>query len=167
MMQKFTEGIEKIYTDLDETYGDQQDQQIFDILSDMEADIETGNISQEDVVDRVADAIVVTTELGVKIEEAVEKFFFQLGLDSIPPDRRSRDYRGQTGEGTLNAATVPGGFTDDFLVDRIYRILTGMTRSPERGGVDPDGESPLDDVFGTIRDIISDIEKSHPEFERR
>jgi hypothetical protein len=164
-MQKFTEGIERVYTDLDETYGDQQDQQIFDILSDMEADIETGNVSQEEIVDKVADAIVVTTELGVKIEEAVEKFFFQLGLDSIRPDRRARDYRGQTGEGTLNAAAQPTeGLTDDFLVGRIYRILTGMIRSPERGGVNPDGESPLNDVFGTIRDIISDIKKSHPEF---
>jgi len=119
-MKQFTEGIEKIYADLDgtddlksklhfEAYGDQQDQQIFDILSDMESDIETGEYTQEEIVDKVADAIVVTTELGAKIEEAVEKFFFQLGLDGIPPDRRSRDYIDQTGEGTdvLNAKAVP------------------------------------------------------------
>ena len=110
IMQQFTEGIEKVYTDLTETYGDQQDQQIFDILSDMESDIETGNVSQEEIVDKVADAIVVTTELGVKIEEAVEKFFFQIGLDSIPADRRSRDSLAQPGEATdrvLNAKAVP------------------------------------------------------------
>jgi hypothetical protein len=162
IMQQFTEGIEKVYTDLTETYGDQQDQQIFDILSDMEADIETGNVSQEEIVDKVADAIVVTTELGVKIEEAVEKFFFQLGLDSIPADRRSRDYRDQKmpGEATdriVNAKAVPDQVEgqpyvhtdDDFLL-----FLEWLIRQEDENG----------EAKYTARSIVDVISKPYKEW---
>ena len=100
MMQQFTEGIERIYSNLDgvdDLNEDLDDQEIFDILSDMEADIETGEYTQEEIVDMVANQLgtqlgkEISTEEGARVEEAVEKFYFQLGLDSIPPDRRSRD----------------------------------------------------------------------------
>ena len=94
MMKQFTEGIDKVYANLDEGPEDRQGQQIFDVLSDMEADIGTGEYSQEEIVDTVINNVggeEASTELGAQVEDAVEKFYFQLGLDSIPPDRRSRD----------------------------------------------------------------------------
>ena len=112
MMQQFTEGIDKVYANLDEGPDARQDQQIFDILSDMEADIGTGEYSQEEIVDTVTNNVggeEASTELGAQVEDAVEKFYFQLGLDSIPPDRRSRDYLAQHTDSTLgiNAAVEP------------------------------------------------------------
>ena len=122
-MQQFTEGIEKIYAGLDalddlkskllfENPDARQDRQIFDILSDMEAEIETGEYPQEEIVDNITNTIggeEASTELAARVEDAVEKFYFQLGLDGIPADRRARDYISQAGEGTdvLNAKAVP------------------------------------------------------------
>jgi len=73
------------------------DQDIFNILSDMEAELETGEYTQEEVVDKVAEELskqsgtAVSTEEGAQIEHKVEQFYSMLGLDSIPTDRRSRD----------------------------------------------------------------------------
>ena len=74
------------------------DQDVFNILSDMEAEIETGEYPQEEIVDTVSDRLAaqlgreIYTEEGTRIEQQVEDFYAQLGLDSIPADRRSRDY---------------------------------------------------------------------------
>jgi hypothetical protein len=72
------------------------EQEVFDRLSDIEAEIETGQYSQEDIVDQIADQIEqetnqeVTTEQGAVIETKVEEYFAMLNL-SHPPHRFSRD----------------------------------------------------------------------------
>ena len=74
------------------------DQEVSDLLSDHEADIETGEYTQEEIVDKVAEELAnrsgtdISTEQGARIEGSVENYFRMLGLDSIPPDTRSRDY---------------------------------------------------------------------------
>ena len=74
------------------------DQDVFNILSDMEAEIETGEYPQEEIVDMVSDRLEsqrgrdISTDEGSQIERQVEDFYAQLGLDSVPADRRSRDY---------------------------------------------------------------------------
>ena len=74
------------------------DQDIFNILSDMEAQLETGEYSQEETVDTVSDRLQselgkeISTEEGARIEQKVEDFYGMLGLEAIPADRRSRDY---------------------------------------------------------------------------
>ena len=74
------------------------DQDIFNILSDMEAELETGEYSQEETVDTVSDRLQselgkeISTEEGARIEQKVEDFYDMLGLEAIPADRRSRDY---------------------------------------------------------------------------
>ena len=72
------------------------EQEVFDRLSDIEAEIETGEHSQEDVVEQIANQIEqetnqeVTTEQGAVIETKVEEYFAMLNL-SHPPHRFSRD----------------------------------------------------------------------------
>jgi hypothetical protein len=74
------------------------DQDIFNILDPLEAQIETGEYTQEEIVDIVTQQAAdqlgteISTEEGARIEQKVEHFYSMLGLDSIPPDRRSRDY---------------------------------------------------------------------------
>jgi hypothetical protein len=80
------------------------EQEVFDKLSDLEAEIETKRYSQEDIVDHVADEIAreknieVTTEQGAVIETKVEEYFAMLNLPH-PPHRVSRDAL-STQEGT-------------------------------------------------------------------
>ena len=72
------------------------EQEVFDRLSDIEAEIETGEHSQEDVVEQIANQIEqetnqeVTTQQGAVIETKVEEYFAMLNL-SHPPHRFSRD----------------------------------------------------------------------------
>ena len=72
------------------------EQEVFDRLSDIEAEIETGEYSQEDVVDQIANQIEqetnqeVTTQQGAVIETKVEEYFAMLNLPH-PPHRVSRD----------------------------------------------------------------------------
>ena len=86
------------------------DQEVFDILSDQEADIETGEYTQDEIVDKVAEDLAnrsgtdISTEQGARIETNVENYFRMLGLDSIPPDTRSRDYL--AGRSTQTAPVV-------------------------------------------------------------
>ena len=107
------------------------DQDIFNILSDMEAELETGEYTQEEVVDKVAgelskqSGIEVSTEEGAQIEHKVEQFYSMLGLDSIPADRRSRDYSAdRPARPTDNVPGVPGKVegepwihSDDTFID--------------------------------------------------
>ena len=92
------------------------DQDIFNILSDMEAELETGEYTQEEVVDKVAEELSkqsgteVSTEEGAQIEQKVEQFYSMLGLDSIPADRRSRDY---SADRPVRPTGVPGSPFDD------------------------------------------------------
>ena len=74
------------------------DQDIFNILDPLEAQIESGEYTQEEIVDIVTQELSsqlgaeISTEEGARIEQKVEHFYTMIGLDSIPADRRSRDY---------------------------------------------------------------------------
>ena len=74
------------------------DQDVFNILDPLEAQIESGEYTQEEIVDIVAQELSsqlgaeISTEEGARIEQKVEHFYTMIGLDSIPADRRSRDY---------------------------------------------------------------------------
>lgn len=92
--ETFENKVSKWVTEADSKF----DQDVFNILSDMEAEIETGEYPQEEIVDTVSDRLAaqqgrdLDTEEGARIEQQVEDFYAQLGLDSVPADRRSRDY---------------------------------------------------------------------------
>ena len=165
-MQKFTEGIEKVYADLDGVNESQftglpsppgasvpgakvawdkrnttaQAQQIVDILFDMEADIESGDHTQQEIVDTVTNNIGgedADIHLGAKVESAVENFFSQfLNLRNYPPVHTSRDAVAalkQNTDRTLNASAVPGKIEgqpwvhtdDDFILFLEWVIKQG------------------------------------------
>ena len=116
----------------------------------MEAEIETGEYSQEEIVDNITNTIggeEASTDLGAEVEGAVERFYTQLGLN-IPADRRSRDYLAQNTDRTLNASTVTGKVEgqpwvhtdDDFLLFLEWLIRqegeTGEAKYTARSVVD-------------------------------
>jgi len=92
--ETFENKVLKWVTEADSKF----DQDVFNILSDMEAEIETGEYPQEEIVDMVSDRLEkqrgreTSTDEGSQIERQVEEFYGMLGLDSVPADRRSRDY---------------------------------------------------------------------------
>ena len=90
------EGVVTASQQEDSTRISNFEQEVFDRLSDIEAEIETGEHSQEDVVEQIANQIEqetnqeVTTQQGAVIETKVEEYFAMLNL-SHPPHRFSRD----------------------------------------------------------------------------
>jgi len=95
------------------------DQDVFNILSDMEAEIETGEYPQEEIVDMVSDRLEsqrgteTSTDEGSQIERQVEEFYSMLGLDSVPADRRSRDYVADEPPTPDRPTGIPGSPFDD------------------------------------------------------
>jgi len=101
------------------------DQDVFNILDPLEAQIESGEYTQEEIVDLVTQDLAtqlgtdISTEEGARIEQKVEHFYSMMGLDSIPADRRSRDYLDSRSAETASVVDenrptgVPGSPFDD------------------------------------------------------
>ena len=187
MMKQFTEGIEKVYAELDGSLDNNLELKtdIHTYVSEYyEEGIENGDWSQEELKGKVLEDLQtkegewfdqfrakhsqhyneygeIDVELGGYIDRAIDDLFAQVGYEGVEGVEEARPFINWQDPAIKGQGQ---GLTDDFLIGRVHRVLSTMAKSPEHGGVDPDGESPLEDTFGTIRTLVSDIEKSHPNY---
>jgi hypothetical protein len=125
------------------------EQEVFDKLSDLEAEIETKRHSQENIVDHVADEIAreknieVTTEQGAVIETKVEEYFAMLNLPH-PPHRVSRDALAQ--RPTEDRHTD----SEDIIRGSWTETETELTVNVYSKFADPEGKREMKGTISTV-----------------
>ena len=118
-------------------------------MSDIEAEIETGQYSQEDIVDQIADQIEqetnqeVTTEQGAVIETKVEEYFAMLNL-SHPPHRVSRDALAQRPTEDRHTAS------EDIIRGTWTETETELTVNVYSEFADPEGKREMSGTISTV-----------------
>jgi len=125
------------------------EQEVFDRLSDIEAEIETEEYSQEKIVDEIANQIEketnqeVTTEQGAVIETKVEEYFAMLNL-SHPPHRFSRDALAQRPTEDRHTAS------EDIIRGSWTETETELTVSVYSQFADPEGKREMKGTISTV-----------------
>lgn len=185
MMKQFTESIDKVYDDLDDSKrivrlesDPKLEIDIFTYVSEYyEAEIQAGEWSQERLKWQVLEDLQtkegkwfddfrakhsqhyneygeIDVELGGYIDRAIDDLFAQTDQEGVQEARPFINWQDPAIKGQGQ------GLTDDFLIGRVHRMITKSVLKD----IDPDGEDPLGSTFGVLRQIVSDIEKSHPNF---